>query len=313
MSGNMATNLMQISHDSYSRSDFLTELNSADHNESALFFYYELMKTSLKHLFFLFLLLTSPLIMANNLEEGNRLFDAGQYKEAITFLTKPDVRTDPGAMNLVAYMYNHGLGIQKNPEIAFEMYKKAANAGLPVAQFNVGLFFEKGKVVSLNQTEAIKWFRKAAEQNYPPAQAKMGYLTVMGRGVKKDYSRALKWYQQAAEHGEIGAYSHIGLFYDKGLGIKKDPNRAVQYYILGAEKGDSEAQLFLADCYAKASGIPYDAHRALYWYKESAKNGNITAMKVLSGIYKLGQLGVQKNPEKSRHWLEMAKQKEALP
>ena len=123
----------------------------------------------------------------------------------------------------------------------------------------------------------------------------------------------MQWYRRAAEHGDNRAYADIGLFYDQGNGVKKDPNRAVQYYIMGAEKGDSEAQLFLADCYAKASGIPYDADRALYWYKESAKNGNITAMKVLSGIYKLGQLGIEKNPEKSRHWLEMAKQKEAQP
>ena len=63
--------------------------------------------------------------------------------------------------------------------------------------------------------------------------------------------------------------------------------------------------------HAKGSGIPYDPNRALYRYKESARNGNVLAMKVLSGIYKLGQLGIQNNEVEAQHWKEMAKEAEA--
>ena len=34
-------------------------------------------------------------------------------------------------------------------------------------------------------------------------------------------------------------------------------------------------------------------------------------MKVLSGIYKLGQLGIQNNEVEAQHWKEMAKEAEA--
>ena len=136
--------------------NFLTELSNADDNESALLLYYEMMKTILKALFVCLFFFLGNHAIADNLMEGNRLFDAGQYKEAMTFLMQPDVHDDPEALNLVAYMYNHGLGVSKNAEKAFMCYMKSAESGLAIAQFNVGLAYEQGNGILKNLPEAVR-------------------------------------------------------------------------------------------------------------------------------------------------------------
>lgn len=244
--------------------NFLTELSNADDNESALLLYYEMMKTILKALFVCLFFFLGNHAIADNLMEGNRLFDAGQYKEAMTFLMQPDVHDDPEALNLVAYMYNHGLGVSKNAEKAFMCYMKSAESGLAIAQFNVGLAYEQGNGILKNLPEAVKWYRKAAEQEDADAEAKMGYLTVNGIGIGKNYKEAMKWYQRAAEHGDYDSYADIGMMYSRGDGVKRNLNHAVQYYIFGAQKGSTYSQALLGNAYAYGKGIQKDIEQALY-------------------------------------------------
>ena len=50
------------------------------------------MKSLLKVLFFSFLLIGSSLALADNVKEGNRLYNAGRYEEAMRYYLKPDFR-----------------------------------------------------------------------------------------------------------------------------------------------------------------------------------------------------------------------------
>ena len=88
------------------------------------------MKTILKALFFAFILIGSTLAFADNVEEGNHLYNAGKYQEALTFFMKPDAVNNPATMNRIGYLYDEGLGVEKNRIEALKWYKKAAEAGL---------------------------------------------------------------------------------------------------------------------------------------------------------------------------------------
>ena len=252
------------------------------------------------------LIATSSLASADEFEKGKRLYESGQYHEAMVSLMNNDTAKNPKAMALIGYMFNNGLGVRKNSEEAFKWYRAAAEDNLSVAQFNLGLMYEQGSGTSANIVEAVKWFRKAAEQNYHPAEMKMGYLTF----IKKDYKQAMQWYRRAAKHGAKGAYVDIGVMYAKGFGVKKDLNQAVQYYILGTEKGDADAQALLGTSYAYGKGVQQDTDKAMYWYKQAAKNGSIEAMKELGYIYETGRLGVKKDMQEAERWNEMARKAE---
>ena len=107
----------------------------------------EMMKSFLKAFCFLFLLIASSVAQADNVKEGNRLYDAGKYREAMVYFMKPDAVKKPLVMNRIGYMYSKGRGVEANPEQACQWYRKAAEAGLAAAQFNLGLMYEKGQGV----------------------------------------------------------------------------------------------------------------------------------------------------------------------
>ena len=55
-------------------------------------------------------------------------------------------------------------------------YRKAAEQGKAIAQYNLGYCYEKGLGVVKDPTEAVKWYRKAAEQGDAAAQAALQRL-----------------------------------------------------------------------------------------------------------------------------------------
>ncbi|WP_317319369.1 tetratricopeptide repeat protein, partial [Alistipes communis] len=58
-------------------------------------------------------------------------------------------------------------------------------------------------------TEAVKWYRKAAEQGYAVAQFEMGWCYKHGYGVPKDLAEAKRWYRKAADAGNQDAKKHL--------------------------------------------------------------------------------------------------------
>ncbi len=50
-------------------------------------------------------------------------------------------------------------------------------------------------------TEAATWYRKAAEADVPVAQWDLGMMYYQGYGVSKDLAAARAWLQKAADRG----------------------------------------------------------------------------------------------------------------
>ncbi len=73
-----------------------------------------------------------------------------------------------------------------------------ARQGDAVAQFNLGLMYDRGRDVEVDYGQAAMWYRRAAEQGYAPAQYTLGVLYMGGHGVPWDYVQAYKWLQLAA-------------------------------------------------------------------------------------------------------------------
>ena len=76
-----------------------------------------------------------------------------------------------------------------------------AEAGDPIAQYNLGLLYLDGHGVPQSPAEAASWFRRAAEQDYTEAQHNLGAMYGSGQGVKRDYVQAYKWLNICAAKG----------------------------------------------------------------------------------------------------------------
>ena len=73
--------------------------------------------------------------------------------------------------NGLAFMYAYGLYVVQDYRKAFGLFRKAANNGFSLAQFNLGICYEQGWGVAKNHDVAETFFEKAADQNLGLAQS----------------------------------------------------------------------------------------------------------------------------------------------
>jgi TPR repeat protein len=92
-----------------------------------------------------------------------------------------------------------GDGVDENRETGLSWYQKAADQGLPDAQYELGRRLIFGDDVAQNPTAGTELVLKAAEQRYAKAQILIADCYWKGRGLAKNQIEAYVWAAQAKE------------------------------------------------------------------------------------------------------------------
>ena len=90
--------------------------------------------------------------------------------------------------------------------------------------------------------EAVKWFRKAADQGNALAQFNLGFCYSKGDGVTKDSVQTVEWYRKAAEQGDTKSQNNLGFCCERGDGVAKDEVEAYKWYLLAAAHSEAKAK-----------------------------------------------------------------------
>ena len=85
-----------------------------------------------------------------------------------------------------------------NYATALQTWLPLAKEGDAQAQVHVGEIYEKGLGVAPQFELAAEWYRKAAEQGDSRAQINLGALYERGQGVPQDMQQAVQWYRRAS-------------------------------------------------------------------------------------------------------------------
>lgn len=158
--------------------------------------------------------------------------DPDKIRKAIPALGRAANLGHAEAQFIVAGFYEHGLGVEKNKEIALSWYRKAAENNLPAAWFMLGISINP---VSPEYQTALTYFKKASDMNYGPATFKLAEAYNMYLGGNKDEELAAKYLKKAAEEGSADALELMGDQY-AGNGfyrmpdISTDYDKAISYY-----------------------------------------------------------------------------------
>ena len=80
---------------------------------------------------------------------------------------------------------------------ALKVWLATAEGGDPEAQTNVGEIYERGMGVEPNFELAAQWYQKAADKGYSRAIFNLGTMYEQGHGVPQDSLKALNLYRQA--------------------------------------------------------------------------------------------------------------------
>ncbi len=148
---------------------------------------------------------------------------------------------------------------------AATLYRKAAEAGHAAAQSSLAYLYENGLGVERDCTQAAFWYRKAAEQGEAEAQNNLGALYATGQGVPRSDAAAVHWYQLAAEQNDPEGISNLGTMYLKGRAVECDFVHAFELYLKAANLGYAAAQNNLALMYANGEGVDRDYAWAYAW------------------------------------------------
>lgn len=79
--------------------------------------------------------------------------------------------------------------------LAFDIYRRAAEAGLPEAQFNVAIMLDSGRGVSRDVAQAATWYARAASHGIRRAAYNLGQLYEAGQGVPQNDDLARAWFK----------------------------------------------------------------------------------------------------------------------
>lgn len=140
--------------------------------------------------------------------------------------------------------------------LAFAFYARAAEAGLPEAEFRVARCYLDATGVPANRAEAVRWLERAAQHGHLEAQLWLAIACLQGLAGER----------QRRTQGSTG------LFGDSEI-AGADYRQAIQWARLAAEAGSSEAQALLAFILSSGPEDICDVGEADLWYGRSAAAG----------------------------------------
>ena len=123
---------------------------------------------------------------------------------------------------------------------AYREFSIAAEEGLALAQYNLGILFFTGQGVERDADAAYRWTAAAAAQGHIAAQFNLATLFITGEGTAKDVESAVEWYSQAAKAGHPEAASELASLYSEGSDVDRDRITAhawAEYAVLNKAEG----------------------------------------------------------------------------
>eukprot|EP00741_Cyanophora_paradoxa_P011722 tig00020563_g11326.t1 len=201
--------------------------------------------------------------------------------------------------------------VPKDPAEAARWYRKGAEMGYSVSQFNLGVLYEYGQGVPIDLAVARTWYEKAAKQDLPmatsalarlsasPADAlkaridaankglpeemyNLGLAYLRGRdGASRSVQEARAWLQKSAEAGLEDGMCMLGLLLAgsiESLSKKEkdevsDPKRGADWVLKAAQKGHPQACFAYSKLLLTGAGVEKDIGKAKQWTKMAAKRG----------------------------------------
>lgn len=195
---------------------------------------------------------------------------------------------------------------QKNYYESYRRYREAAALGNVEAMFWEYILVNDKHDKGESKATAVELCKKAALAGHPKAQKDLGTRYFWGQGVPADKVEAAKWFLKSAEQGnDRGAYE-IAVCYEDGNGVGKDEAQAAKWYLKSAQGGNPDGQAMIASFYLSGRGVAKDMVKGSYWATQSADNGNPLGQYLLAMIYRVGSPVYQKDMVKSAEWLRKA-------
>ena len=188
----------------------------------------------------------------------------------------------------IGMLYENGVGVKKDMEMATKYYLHAAELGMNEAQRKIAGWYERGVNLELDLIKALMWYRKCSESNNFDDAMSFACLCAnpkIDHSIVKDYiSKAIEILKIGVENGDVEAMCYYGSLLLRNLVPGGTMEQGFQLLKMAAFKGQSDAQIYLGDACAQGIVTEKDLVEAKRWYEIALKNSNPEAQKRMDAI-----------------------------
>lgn len=167
-------------------------------------------------------------------------------------------------------------GGDREMQQAFEIFRKAADAGHPEGMGRLARAYRLGHGVQKDYAMALKLYEKAVAAGYSAGKVGIGHMYRLGSGVEKDEAKACALYLSAAGQGVPGGMYYYGRCLEYGSGgMSSDPVEAELWYrkALNSDKDYCYAYIGLARLFTRGEGVGKNLEEAAKIYKSAEERG----------------------------------------
>lgn len=163
---------------------------------------------------------------------------------AVTPVDATPIEAAPPPSENAQALYQDGVSrIEAKDRTGLENLRKAANMGLPRAQFYLAKLYEQGEGgVKKDLAEARRWTERAATAGEARAMHNLALYYYKGEGGERNSTKAAGWFRKAADLGLVDSQFNLAQLYERGWGVSQNPTEAYKWYLIAARSGDTASR-----------------------------------------------------------------------
>ena len=155
-----------------------------------------------------------------------------------------------GHLEAMLYYGHHLFMFEGKRDALFNWMAKSAEGGCVKAQMHRGIYYLTSFCCSNRRKEGAYWIEKAANAGDPIAQFELGKLYLNGDMKRRDSELAEMWFNKAIANGLVNAYVGIGMLRWQEYRYTD----AFDCFEIASKTGDRNALRMLSLCYAQGIG-----------------------------------------------------------
>ena len=192
------------------------------------------------------LLCLSQIVIADSREDqlraGLAAMERHHYATALRAWSDLAEAGDPEAQHNIGYMYEEGLGVTQQYDVAMEWYRRAADGGLAEADHNLGMMYVDGRGVAKSWAQGLLYFRKAADKSLIESRYMIALSYFQGDGQIQNRRLAYEGFRETAIEGYADSQYMLSFMLLDGADVKRRSAQAFVWASLALVQGQQQAE-----------------------------------------------------------------------
>jgi TPR repeat protein len=251
---------------------------------------------------------------ADDFSKAKAAYDNGQFTKSINLYSKACKNRDGKLCTQLGWLYDNGLGIERDPLKSVDLYTKGCNYGDGLACGFIGGMYSQGRVVgNSDDMKALGFFKKGCALNNSISciamtniQAKHGIYNKKDLakaysvfGFNNNYDEERKNKINSCDNGNIKDCAVVGVLYINGQnGFPKDFNKGVSFLSKACDSNEpivaANSCLVISQAYLKLQKDTKKSqlfiNKAMRKFTSDCEAGNAKSCLLIANSYKDGQI-----------------------